>query len=120
MFNVNNVVQIFGSVYDTKKKDVVRAMKADSNEKWKQRGRRFEVFRPRHEHPQPSEWYVSLYTLLRPTAILGLVSQGEDDSLNQRFGERQSSFGLRGISDLLRRRRTRPQEPEMPEEPWVF
>lgn len=49
MFNINSLAQGFGQVYNNKKKYVVRAMKRDRNEAWKQRGQRFEVFRPKHE-----------------------------------------------------------------------
>ena len=81
MFNVNSLVQLCGSLYDAKKKDIVRAMKVDSDERWKQRGRRFEAFRPKHEHPEPSEWYIPLYTLLRPAALLGIDVYGDNGNL---------------------------------------
>lgn len=47
-------------------------MKSDSRPTWKNRGERFEVFRPKHENPEPSEWYVALYAVLNPALILGL------------------------------------------------
>ena len=122
MFNVNSLVHLCGSLYNTKKKNIVRAMKVDGNDKWKQRGKRFEVFRPKHEHPQPSEWYISLYSFLRPLAILGIGFNSNNDSLAARNddGDRQSPLGLARISDLFRRRRTKPEEPERPEEGWVL
>ena len=92
MFNVNSIVHLCGSIYDAKKKGVVNAMKADTNEKWNQRGRRFEVFRPKHDHPEPSEWYITFYSLLRPATLLG----------------------------INRRRRPEPEEPEVLEEGWVL
>ena len=119
MFNVNNFVQFCGSIYDAKKKGVVRAMKADTNERWKQRGRRFEVFRPKHDHPEPSEWYITFYSLLRPAALLG-ISRTDGQALYTGTGSRQSSFGLTGISNLLWRRRHKPEEPEVPDEGWVL
>lgn len=125
MFNVNSLVHLCGSLYDAKKKNIVRAMKVDGDDKWKQRGKRFEVFRPKHEHPEPSEWYISLYSFLRPLAILGIGFSSNDDSFAARNddlsnGDRQSSFGLARISGLFRRRRTEPEEPEKPEEGWVL
>ena len=47
-------------------------MKSDSREAWKNRGHRFEVFRPKHENPEPSKWYVALYALLNPALVFGL------------------------------------------------
>lgn len=47
-------------------------MKSDSRQAWNNRGHRFEVFRPKHENPEPSEWYVALYALLNPALVLGL------------------------------------------------
>ena len=125
MFNVNSLVHFCGSLYDSKKKDIVRAMKVDGNEKWKQRGKKFEVFRPKHEHPEPSEWYISLYSFLRPTAILGIGFGSINDSLATRNddpnnSDRQSSFGLARISELFRRPRTKPEEPARPDEGWVL
>ena len=120
MFNVNSLVHICGSVYDAKKKSIVRAMKADTDETWKQRGRKFEVFRPKHEHPEPSEWYITFYTLLRPAALFGISQSIDGSSLPAGTGERQSSFGLAGISNLLRRRRPKPEEPQISEEGWVL
>lgn len=120
MFNVNSLVQFGGSLYDAQKKDIVRAMKADKDEIWKQRGKRFEVFRPKHEHPEPSEWYISMYMLLRPAALFryGLLSDNGSSPIKN--VDRQSSFGLAGISNFLRRRRTKPEEPARPEEGWVL
>lgn len=47
-------------------------MKSDSRQAWNKRGHRFEVFRPKHENPEPSEWYVALYALLNPALVLGV------------------------------------------------
>ena len=125
MFNVNSLVHFCGSLYDSKKKNIVRAMKVDGNEKWKQRGKKFEVFRPKHEYPEPSEWYISLYSLLRPTAIIGIGFGSTKNSLgirndDPRNGDRPSSFGWTRISGFFRRRQTKPDEPERPEEGWVL
>lgn len=120
MFNVNSLVRICGSIYDAKKKDIVRAMKADTDATWKQRGRKFEVFRPKYEHPEPSEWYITLYTLLRPAVIFGIYRETDGGGLRTGTGEHESSFGLAGISNLLRRRRPKPEEPQVLEEGWVL
>ena len=122
MFNINSLAQGFGQVYDIKKKHVVRAMKNDRNEVWKQRGHRFEVFRPKHENPEPSEWYIPFYALLHPTAILGLYRA----SKAHERGKRADDYGLSqptksvGIAGLFRRRRPKAEEEEKNEQPWVI
>ena len=55
MFNINSLSDGFGRAYEVKKKHVVRAMKHDLNGAWQRRGQQFEVFRPKHENPEPSE-----------------------------------------------------------------
>lgn len=120
MFNVNTLVHICGSIYDAKKKNIVRTMKIDTDETWKQRGRRFEVFRPKHKHPEPSEWYITLYTLLRPAAIFGIDRRTDGGGSRTATGQRQLSSGLAGILNLLRRRQLKPEELKIPEEGWVL
>ena len=116
MFNVNSIVEVCSTVYDSKKKVVVEAMKADRNESWKRRGGRFEVFRPKHENPEPSEWYVALYTLLRPAVLLGLNNGGQPEAA--RSGGRANSFRM--LANIFHRRPPEPEEPERPEEGWVL
>lgn len=116
MFNVNSMVQVGGTVYDSKKKTVVEAMKADSNEAWRRRGGRFEVFRPKHKDPEPSEWYITLYALLRPTVLLGLGGRGEPATSHP--GDRP--YSIRALGNVFRKRRQRSTEPERPEEGWVI
>ena len=122
MFNINSLAQGFGQIYDIKKKHVVRAMKKDRNEAWKQCGHRFEVFQPKHENPQPSEWYIHLYALINPTAILGPYRadtahkrqlSANDDRLSQ-------PSRSTGIASLFRWRKRKIEEEEKNEEPWVI
>lgn len=72
IFNLNSLVNLFSRLYAAKKRHVVSQMKSDSRQTWNKRGHRFEVFRPRHENPEPSEWYVGLYALLNPALVFGL------------------------------------------------
>lgn len=72
IFNLNSLVNIFSRLYATKKRRVVNQMKSDPREAWKYRGHRFEVFRPKPENPEPSEWYVALYALFNPALVFGL------------------------------------------------
>jgi hypothetical protein len=71
MFNINTLVDAFRRIYGTKKTTIVKAMKSDEDEIWQQRGQRFEVFRPKHENPKPSEWYITLYAFLNPLLLFG-------------------------------------------------
>ncbi len=120
MFNINSIAQGFGDLYGIKKKRLVRAMKADPSTKWKQRGQRFEVFRPKHERPQPSEWYVPMYAILHPAAIFGFGREIRGDTRAESCGER--SEGPRtGISSLFRRRRLPAiKEEGRTDEGWVL
>ena len=122
MFNINSLAQGFGQVYDIKKKHVVRAMKRDRNEEWKQRGQRFEVFRPKHENPEPSEWYIPLYTLTHPASILGLAVSEKAVDQSQSIKEERvhRPTDSRGLASLFRRRRMKTKEAELSDEPWVI
>ena len=127
VFNVNSLVHTFSYVYDTKKRRLVNAMKSDRDERWKQRGQRFEVFRPKHEDPEPSEWYITLYAMLNLATFLGFGRQDRrreyrapEDSSSQ-----SSSFQFSWITNYFRRRRL-ARKPELPgdswrqDEPWVL
>ena len=121
MFNINSLAQGFGHVYDNKKRYIVRAMKRDRNEGWKQRGQRFEVFRPKHDSPEPSEWYIPLYVLLHPAVAIGLGSrEGRSDSRPTSKTEIVSEPSKSGIARLLRRRKRRTTEEEVNDQPWVI
>ena len=121
MFNINSLAQGFGHVYDNKKRYIVRAMKRDRNEAWKQRGQRFEVFRPKHDSPEPSEWYIPLYVLRHPVVAIGLGSrEGRSDSRPTSKTENVSEPSKSGIARLLRRRKRRTTEEEVNDQPWVI
>ena len=121
MFNINSLAQGFGRVYDNKKRYIVRAMKRDRNEAWKQRGQRFEVFRPKHDSPEPSEWYIPFYALLHPAIAVGLGSKGgrlESRSSSKTENMTEPSKG--GIARLLRKRKRQTAEEEVNDQPWVI
>ncbi len=118
MFNINSLAEGFGQIYDIRKKHVVRAMKNDPKASWKLRGQRFEVFRPKHENPEPSEWYVPWYALTHPIAVLGL---GRKDSVPIYQSETvPQSTRVGGVAGLFRRRKQKAMEPEEPDQPWVI
>ena len=120
MFNINGLAQGFGRIYDKKKKHIVRAMKSDRHEAWKQRGQRFEVFRPKHESPEPSEWYIPFYALLHPAVALGFGGRaGSSDSRPTTKSEGVSQPSMGGLARLFRKRKRRTQE-EVNEQPWVI
>ena len=121
MFNINSLVQGFGRVYDNKKKHIVRAMKCDHNEAWKQRGQRFEVFRPRHDRPEPSEWYIPFYALLHPAVAIGLARrEGSSDSRPTTKSENASKMSKGGLARLFRRRKRPTKEVVVNDQPWVI
>jgi len=118
MFNVNNMVRWWSTLYGNRKKDVVSAMKADQHEAWKQRGKRFEVFRPKHENPEPSDWYITLYTLLRPAVLLGLDRR--DDRNDPPAETAYSTFSWTTLKHVFRKRRPKPEAPGRSDEGWVL
>ena len=122
MFNINSLAEGFGQIYDIKKKRVVRAMKNDQNQSWKIRGQRFEVFRPKHENPEPSEWYIPLYALTRPMALLGLRRKDKATASHVAPGGEKNYQSTRanGLARLFRRRKQKVEELEEPDQPWVI
>lgn len=121
MFNINSLAQGFGRIYDNKKKRVVRAMKRDRNENWKRRGQRFEAFRPKHESPEPSEWYIPLYALLHPAVIAGLDRrEASSDRRPTIKSEKRSKSSNGSLTRLFQRRRPRTKVEEVNEQPWVI
>ena len=114
MFNINSLAQGFSDLYGLKKKRLVRAMKVDKSDAWRTRGRRFEVFRPKHENPEPSEWFIPLYALMHPGAVLGIGggnhARAEASTTNQRTR----------IARLLRRQRPPAKEIGRTDEGWVL
>ena len=121
MFNINSLVHGFGQIYDNKKKHIVHAMKRDHNGAWKQRGQRFEVFRPKHESPEPSEWYIPFYALLHPAVIVGLGRrEGPSDRRPTTKSEDTSEPSRGSLARLFRRRKRRAKEEEVYDQPWVI
>ena len=122
MFNINSLSDGFGRVYEVKKKHVVRAMKHDHNGAWQRRGQQFEVFRPKHENPEPSEWYIPLYALLHPIASFGIyfdsaTGKGESEANS---GRMLKSSLFAGLASLFRKQKARVEEEGKNEEPWVI
>ena len=122
MFNINSISQGFGRVYEIRKKHVVRAMTNDRNDAWKGRGQRFEVFRPKHENPQPSEWYIPLYAFMHPIAVLGLnhTSAVHKRSTGANNGRTPNLSKFAHLASLFGRPNDRVEEREKNEEPWVI
>lgn len=121
MFNVNSIVRIWDTLYDSRKKNVVSAMKADRKEAWKRRGKRFEVFRPKHENPEPSDWYITIYTLMRPALFFG-SSRSEDRGTSHigSTGDPYSAFSWTAFANRFRKRQQKLEEPGRPDEGWVM
>lgn len=120
MFNINRLADTVGRVYDHKKRKVVQAMKSDHENTWKQRGLRFDVFRPKHENAMPSEWYITLYAMLNPAVMLGLRRRKDEDRDTDR-AEKISVFQRFSTFAALFGRKAKPKEAEVEnEEPWVM
>ncbi|KAL8894091.1 MAG: hypothetical protein Q9192_004628 [Flavoplaca navasiana] len=119
VLNINSIVTSVGLLYDRKKRHVVNAMKRDRRDSWKHCGQRFESFRPKHENPKPSEWYITLYALLNPMGVLGLSSR-ETRAIRPEQPEGKSTGRFFGIPNRIWRRRVDPvEEVEETEEAWV-
>lgn len=72
VFNLNNIVRIYGTTYKQYKRRLVSQMKEDADTKWNEQGKLFETFRPRAERVEPSDWMIGffvLHKLLRATGI---------------------------------------------------
>ena len=118
MFNINRLVDIVGRCYDHRKRKVVQAMKSDSDKTWKQRGLRFDVFRPKHENLVPSEWYITLYAMLNPAVMLGFWRGKEG---GDRETEKVKGFRRFFMFVHLFRRKAKPTEAEVEnDQPWVI
>ncbi|KAL9130564.1 MAG: hypothetical protein Q9217_001277 [Psora testacea] len=104
IFNINSLVHGFGRLYDNKKKHIVRAMKKDGKELWKLRGQRFEVFRPKHENPEPSEWCIPLEEVARRDSALAqsLMKQRRLSALYHLLDRREKGMAKQE-ADVLRK-----------------
>lgn len=119
MFNINNTLaQVSSEICNTKKRHVVRAMKRDRKHLWNMRGQRFEAFRPKYENTQPSEWYVPLYAMIHPAAVLGF-SWGKETAASSTGVNDEQASGSGTIARLLRRRKPKLEKLEEPQ-PWVI
>ncbi|KAI4181157.1 MAG: hypothetical protein LQ348_005067 [Seirophora lacunosa] len=120
VLNINSIVTSVGRLYDRKKRRVINAMKKDERDEWKTCGQRFESFRPKHENPKPSEWYITLYAALNPAAVLGLSQWSQREITATRPGDELPVrwFGI--PNRLWRRQKNESQSHEQQDEAWVF
>ncbi|KAL8665373.1 MAG: hypothetical protein Q9202_002266 [Teloschistes flavicans] len=119
VLNINSIVHSVSILYDTKKRRVINAMKRDKRESWRYCGQRFESFRPKHESPKPSEWYVTIYALLNPATVLGL-SRSKRSGPADEPGEKPPARFFGVPNGIWRRRKAQAKEPELPDEAWVL
>lgn len=120
MFNINSLVDVVSRIYDIKKRRIVKVMKADPNVIWKQRGQRFEVFRPKHENPQPSEWYVTRYALFNPLVLLGIRRRTEKHDQDTKDFRKASQAPKYPRFLNFFGRRAKAREPKGNDEGWVL
>lgn len=120
MFNINSLSGALGCMYEIKKRKIVKAMKSDRNELWKQRGQNFEIFRPKHENPRPSEWFITFYALLNPWASMGFRKKKETQE-QEAAGIQKTVRSSRYLWLFnLFPRKTKPKEAERDGEGWVL
>ena len=119
---MNSLVHTFNRLYEAKKRNVVRGMNSDSDETWKHRGQKFEAFRPKHENPQPSEWYVLLYAILRPAVILGFRREGSGNASRLGTDEQAATSSKRffGVANRFTKRRQKSKDNWREDEGWVI
>jgi len=124
VLNLNTIVRGTHSLYNSQKRHLIRAMKSDGSESWERRGKRFEVFKPKHESVRPSEWFVPVY-MIRLAGRLGWAGwRGEDVAV--RRGERdEGGDSERKIQGRKKgwwfRKQPKRQEPRpREEEGWVL
>ena len=121
MFNINSLAQGFGHIYDVRKKDIVRAMKRDRKDTWRLRGRRFEVFRPKHDNPEPSEWFIPFYAIIHPSSILGFINREEiKDPKTKNFKSETSVNWLTRLTRSLHGSTPADEEKKPFDEGWVM
>ena len=118
VFNLNTIVTSISDIYDSRKRHLIRAMKADSAPSWKRLGEQFEVFRPRHERLEPSEWYVPLYALTHPWVLLGLPWPRRNSDDAKLGSDEKAGSSTRRTWRLFGREKVKP--PEREEEGWVM
>lgn len=74
VFNLNSLVHLFTTAYETYKSSLIVSMKSETGSQyWKSRGESFKnfQFRPKAEVKKPSEWLLVGYTLSRSLRWLG-------------------------------------------------
>ncbi|MCJ1355028.1 MAG: hypothetical protein MMC33_005019 [Icmadophila ericetorum] len=72
VLNIDTLCTFISRIYNFHlKRAVLNAMKIDVSERWKSRGARFEVFRPKAEQVRPSEWWVPVYAVEHPWVCWG-------------------------------------------------
>ncbi|KAL9023890.1 MAG: hypothetical protein Q9196_006898 [Gyalolechia fulgens] len=120
VLNINSIVHSVSGLYDLKKRRVVNAMKRDERAGWKHCGQRFESFRPKHENPKPSEWYIILYAILNLATILGLSQHSKREVTATQPGD-ELPAGWFGVPNRLwRKRKGVSKVTEQADEAWVF
>ncbi|KAL9596088.1 MAG: hypothetical protein Q9219_006036 [cf. Caloplaca sp. 3 TL-2023] len=126
VLNINALVTSTRTLYNAKKRRVVHAMKKDHRPAWKHCGHRFESFRPKHENPKPSEWFVLWYAVGNFAAVMGWSQRGRREVTATRPGDELPARWFGVPNRLLWRRRKgvgvggKEGEGEAGDEAWVF
>jgi hypothetical protein len=96
VFNLNTLVGVFSSGYESQRAKLVQKMKSEAgSDYWQSRGAMFEnfQFRPKAEIAKPGEWILIVYAIKR--AVVGLGSGTAAlfswKRLRNKFGRRKHS-----------------------------
>ena len=66
VLNLEHVAQSTNDCYNVLKKQVLKPMKKDTAKAWKDRAKKYEVFKPLSTNTKPSEWWVLWYIVFWP------------------------------------------------------
>jgi hypothetical protein len=74
VFNLNQIIKIGKTNYQSLKNGIVNTVQADRGGAWRKKGELFHKHRPRAnaEQPKPSEWWILVYLLQRALDIIQL------------------------------------------------
>ena len=98
VFNLNNLVLQFSRSYQSLRDRLVSQMKEvkDESRFWTEKGERFDVFRPQHEKPHPSEWWIVIFLtrtlFVKVSGFLHFWASKDKD------GDKKSSVSSDGFS----------------------
>ncbi|MCJ1390302.1 hypothetical protein MMC18_003160 [Xylographa bjoerkii] len=120
VLNINTIVHSSHALYNSQKRHLIRAMKADDAAPWRERGKRFEIFKPKHESVRPSEWYLPLYALLRIGSMTRVWRSTRGRRPPSRAAARVHTKTAKEERTWWAFRRQKPKQTSREDEGWVI